>query len=116
MCPASRIPGLHEAGGWAIPDRLNIARQCLSQPSENVAIVDLTDGGREDVTFGQLERMTDGIARVLQQQTKPGDRIGVLLSQSPWCAAAHLAIWKTGAISVPLFKLFKRGCAGVSGR
>jgi acetyl-CoA synthetase len=30
-----------------------------------------------------------------------------LLSQSPWCAAAHLAIWKIGAISVPLFKLFK---------
>ena len=32
---------------------------------------------------------------------------GVLLGQSPWCAAAHLAIWKIGAISVPLFKLFQ---------
>ncbi len=31
----------------------------------------------------------------------------MLLSQSPWCAAAHLAVWKIGAISVPLFKLFK---------
>ena len=29
-------------------------------------------------------------------------------SQAPWCAAAGLAIWKLGAISVPLFKLFKR--------
>ena len=40
-------------------------------------------------------------------RVQPGDRVGVLLSQSPMCAAAHLAIWKIGAISVPLFKLFK---------
>jgi acetyl-CoA synthetase len=31
----------------------------------------------------------------------------VLLSQSVLCAAAHIAIWRMGAISVPLFKLFK---------
>ncbi len=51
--------------------------------------------------------MTDGIAGHLRQLVQPGDRVGALLSQSPWCAAAHLAIWKIGAISVPLFKLFK---------
>ncbi len=51
--------------------------------------------------------MTDGIAGHLRHLVQPGDRVGVLLSQSPWCAAAHLAVWKIGAISVPLFKLFK---------
>ncbi|MDX1781199.1 MAG: AMP-binding protein, partial [Thalassovita sp.] len=35
-----------------------------------------------------------------------GDRVGVLRSQSPWTAAAHIACWKLGAISIPLFKLF----------
>ncbi|WP_170374591.1 AMP-binding protein [Ruegeria atlantica] len=108
MHPDRCIPGMRKAGVWDIPDQLNMARQCLAHPRDNVAIVDLTDGYRETVTFGQLTRMTDGIARELHQQVQPGDRVGVLLSQSPWCAAAHLAIWKLGAISVPLFKLFKR--------
>ncbi|WP_170758857.1 AMP-binding protein [Ruegeria lacuscaerulensis] len=107
MHPTNRIPGLRETGGWVIPDRINMARQCLSQSRDSVAIVDLTEGGCKTITFGQLERFTDGIARTLQQHVKPGDCVGVLLSQSPWCAAAHLAIWKVGAISVPLFKLFK---------
>ncbi|MEW2917743.1 AMP-binding protein [Ruegeria sp. ANG10] len=108
MHPDSCIPGMSKAGVWDIPDQLNMARQCLAHPRDGVAIIDLTDGDREVVTFGQLTRMTDGIAHDLQQQVQPGDRVGVLLSQSPWCAAAHLAIWKLGAISVPLFKLFKR--------
>ncbi len=84
-----------------------MALQCLSQPTEQVAILDLTASDPREVTFGDLSEMVDGIARALINDTRPGDRVGVLLSQSPWCAAAHLAIWKIGAISVPLFKLFK---------
>ncbi len=91
-----------------IPDRLNMARQCLSQPRENTAIVTVSEGGDQIISFGQLERLTNGIAHTLLQKVSPGDRVGVLLSQSPMCAAAHLAIWKIGAISVPLFKLFQQ--------
>ncbi|WP_170331469.1 AMP-binding protein [Ruegeria arenilitoris] len=108
MRPVGDIPGMRESGGWEIPSRLNMARQCLAHPSDTTAIYDLTAGSNDVVTYGQLGRMTDGIARALQKQVRPQDRVGVLLSQSPWCAAAHLAIWKLGAISVPLFKLFKR--------
>ncbi|SLN33851.1 Acetyl-coenzyme A synthetase [Falsiruegeria litorea R37] len=108
MTFAERIPGLTEAGSWDIPDRLNMARQCLSQDADQVAIIDLTGTDRRDVSFGELADRVDGLARALMAQVRPGDRVGVLLSQSPWCAAAHLAIWKIGAISVPLFKLFKR--------
>ncbi len=107
MCPAEVIPGLRGDQSWAIPDRLNMARQCLSHPSEQVALLDLTQGEVRKIMFGDLEQMVDGIAGSLIERVHPGDRVGVLLSQSPWCAAAHLAIWKIGAISVPLFKLFK---------
>lgn len=101
------LPGLTEDGQWDVPDRLNMAAQCLAQADERLAIVDLTSGRRRDVSFAELGAMTDGLARALLTQVAPGDRVGVLLSQSPWCTAAHLAIWKIGAISVPLFKLFK---------
>ncbi|WP_170332670.1 AMP-binding protein [Ruegeria arenilitoris] len=107
MRPAKIIPGLRPEGGWDIPDRLNMAQQCLSHPSDQIAIVNLTGSDEARVTYGELARMTDGIARALLHKVERGDRVGVLLSQSPWCAAAHLAIWKIGAISVPLFKLFK---------
>ena len=101
------LPGLDGEGRWNIPARLNMARQCLDQPEGQVAVIDLTGDVRTDVTFGNLSRMVDAIARALSLRVAVGDRVGVLLSQSPWCVAAHLAIWKIGAISVPLFKLFK---------
>ena len=100
-------PGLDDKGNWDIPARLNMAMQCLAHPVDALAIIDLTGSARSDVTFGALSDMVDGLARALQRKVSAGDRVGVLLSQSPWCAAAHLAIWKIGAISVPLFKLFK---------
>ncbi|MCX7559409.1 AMP-binding protein [Sulfitobacter sp. F26204] len=102
------LPGVLDDGAWDIPARLNMAAQCLAQPSSQTAIIDLTGVGRRDVSFAALAEMTDGLARALLTKVQAGDRVGVLLSQSPWCAAAHLAIWKIGAISVPLFKLFKR--------
>lgn len=98
-----------------------MAAQCLAQEANALAIIDLTGAKRRDVTFSALADMVSDLARALTQRVRPGDRVGVLLSQSPWCAAAHLAIWKIGAISVPLFKLFKHdalasrcGDAGVS--
>lgn len=86
---------------------MNMAAQCLAFAADRVAIIDLTGDARRDVSYGALGAMTDSIARALGARVRAGDRVGVLLSQSPCCAAAHLAIWKIGAISVPLFKLFK---------
>jgi acetyl-CoA synthetase len=102
-----RLPGLRSDGSWDVPTRLNMAAQCLAHAPSAVAIIDLTHGTRHEVTYGDLHAMADGLVRALSIRVEQGDRVGVLLSQSPWCAAAHLAIWKIGAISVPLFKLFK---------
>lgn len=107
MTDKTRIPGMRPAGGWDIPDRLNMARQCLAQDPERLALIDLTGPDRRDISYGALAAMVDALARRLAGQVGRGDRVGVLLSQSPWCAAAHLAVWKLGAISVPLFKLFQ---------
>ncbi|MCU9838522.1 AMP-binding protein [Ruegeria sp. WL0004] len=108
MTLAARIPGLRPDRGWDLPERLNMARQCLSQPADALAIIDLTGPARRDITHGELTGMVQGLARALLPRVAPGDRVGVLLSQSPWCAAAHLALWHIGAISVPLFQLFQR--------
>jgi len=97
---------------WDIPERLNMAAQVCddwaARDPERVAIIDLT-GARRETTYGALRRMADGLALDLAARgVQRGDRVGVLRSQDAWCAAAHVAIWKLGAVSIPLFKLFQR--------
>ncbi|SLN15793.1 Acetyl-coenzyme A synthetase [Roseovarius gaetbuli] len=97
---------------WDIPARLNMAVQVCddwaTRMPEQVAIVDLSGEGARDITYGELRSMADRLALALVARgVTRGDRVGVLRSQGAWCAAAHIAIWKIGAISIPLFKLFK---------
>ncbi|MGB1035499.1 MAG: AMP-binding protein, partial [Primorskyibacter sp.] len=99
--------------GWDLPDRLNMACQTCDDWAarfpDRVALVDLSEGTRRDLSYGQLQALSARVQAGLSARgMQPGDRVGVLLSQSPLCAAAHIAIWRAGAISVPLFKLFQR--------
>ncbi|WP_282092228.1 AMP-binding protein [Epibacterium ulvae] len=109
MTDVSNIPGLLPDGSWDLPARLNMAAQALDHPAQKVALIDAT-GTKEPVLwrFSDLHDRVDTLARYLMQRVRRGERVGVLLGQSVDCAAAHLAIWKIGAISVPLFKLFKQ--------
>ncbi|WP_282602820.1 AMP-binding protein [Paracoccus sp. PARArs4] len=94
---------MREGFRWDFPARLNMADQCLSHPASRLAILEY-GATPARVNFGRLTAMTDDLAHLLAAGR--GDRVGVLRTQSAWTAAAHLAIWKSGAISVPLFKLF----------
>ncbi|MFB9150794.1 AMP-binding protein [Roseovarius ramblicola] len=98
---------------WDIPARLNMAAQVcddwVARAPGRLAIRDLSDAEAHDVSYGALRRMADGLAQALVARgVARGDRVGVLRSQGAWCAAAHIAIWKIGAISIPLFKLFRQ--------
>ncbi|GGF52434.1 acetyl-CoA synthetase [Mameliella alba] len=95
---------------WDLPARLNMAEQACDlwarRDPDRVAILDHASGAA--VTYGALAALSRRVqAALLARGVGPGDRVGVLLSQSPLCAAAHLACWRMGAISVPLFMLFR---------
>ncbi|SIS70191.1 acetyl-CoA synthetase [Roseivivax lentus] len=98
---------------WDLPDELNLAHQvcdgwAATEP-DRIALIDLRGPQRRDVTYGQLWDLSRRVeAALIEKGVMRGDRVGVLLSQSPLCAAAHVAAWRLGAISVPLFTLFKR--------
>lgn len=96
---------------WDIPARINMARQTCddwaARSPDRVAIRDVSAGVAVTTTYGQLRRMADALAHAMVARgVKRGDRVGVLRTQSAWTAAAHIAAWKIGAISIPLFKLF----------
>ncbi len=96
---------------WQVPARYNIAadvcdRWADAEP-DRLAIIDMTGGARRDVSFGELRDIADRLANHLASLgVERGDRVGVLRPQSTWTAAAHIAAWKLGAISMPLFSLF----------
>ncbi|MBW4984085.1 AMP-binding protein [Mameliella sp. CS4] len=95
---------------WDLPARLNMAEQACDHWAQSdpdrVAILDHATGA--GVSYGALAALSRRVqAGLLARGVGPGDRVGVLLSQSPLCAAAHLACWRMGAISVPLFMLFR---------
>jgi len=92
---------------WNLPARLNMAAQALAGDPGAPAIVDLTGPARRALSRGDLAGMAGGLSRALAARgVARGDRVGVLMGQDPWCAAAHCAVWALGAISVPLFRLF----------
>ncbi|WP_370275037.1 AMP-binding protein [Pararhodobacter marinus] len=103
---------------WRLPARLNIAAQVcddwVERDPERLAIIDLTHGARRDVSYGDLQTLSLRAEAALHAHgVGQGDRVGVLLSQSPWTAAVHIACWRIGAISVPLFTLFRHDALAV---
>lgn len=97
---------MRSAFRWTLPTRLNMAAQCLAHPCEKIAIYDLEQGA---ISYGMLEAKSAALARAMSARgITRGARVGVLRSQDPWTAAAYLAIWSLGAISVPLFTLFQQ--------
>ncbi len=95
---------------WRIPARFNIAERCCDSwaaaEPDRVAVVHV-GGERRVWTYGQLKRASDGLAASLRARgVARGDRVAVLLAQSPEVLVAHMAVLKLGAVVLPLFTLF----------
>jgi len=59
--------------------------------------------GRESIDYGELDALTNRIARLLVEAgCEPGDRVGILLPKSVPAIAAMLGSLKAGCIYVPL--------------
>jgi acetyl-CoA synthetase len=95
---------------WTIPQACNIAEDACDRwvGSGRTALVHLHESGAaERISFDELHRRACRLANVLEAHgVVRGDRVGVLLPQSPETAVAHLAAYRMGAIAVPLFLLF----------
>lgn len=94
---------------WHVPDVFNMGAACADMaPSESVALVTIDEEGRRSqATFGELSRWSDQLAAALKARgVGRGDRIGIVAPQSLETGISHLAVWKLGAISLPLASLF----------
>lgn len=96
---------------WTVPQRYNIGVDACDKwadGSGRLALIHLeADGSRRDYSFDQLRRLSNRLGNALAAHgLARGERLAVLLPQAPETALSHLAAFKLGAISVPLFTLF----------
>jgi acetyl-CoA synthetase len=86
---------------------------CDAHPADAVALVYDGSGGVERLTFGELGERSKRLAGALREAgVGAGDRVAVMLPKSPELLTALVAIWRAGAVHVPLFTAFGPEAAG----
>ena len=111
LTPASSYKDACRGFRWQIPDRYNIGYDVCdrhaSDPTRRALIYEDAAGQIQEYTFHEIMRRSNRLANALSARgLGRGDRVGILLPQSPETAIAHVATYKMGAIAVPLFTLF----------
>ena len=114
---AARMPrnlgyeGLLERFSWDLPRSYNMGVDACDRHAWDrgrlAILYDREDGVVEKWTYRELKKASDRFANALAGLgVGRGDRVAVLLSQTPALPVAHIAAYKLGAIVVPLFALF----------
>ena len=96
---------------WDIPARFNIATACCDRYADGsgrLALIYVDEDGGSDAHLVRRGReMSRRFANVLKADgLVRGDRVAVFLSQSLELPIAHLAAFRSGMVSIPLFALF----------
>jgi acetyl-CoA synthetase len=113
VLPAARdYEALYRSFRWRLPEHYNIGVDVCDRWAEiepgRTAIFDVGAGGAvEEIDYAALREQSNRLANVLAGRgIGRGDRVAILLPQSPAVAASHIAIYKLAAIALPLAMLF----------
>src|SRR6201991_2475133 len=96
---------------WEVPARFNIATACCDRHAngaDKLALIYVDEtGATQRLSFDEMSTLSKRFANVLKADgLQRGDRVAVFLSQSVELPIAHLAAFRSGLVSVPLFTLF----------
>jgi acetyl-CoA synthetase len=110
--PRDHYDDLYRDFSWAIPEDFNIGRvvsdDWAARDPERICLEHFSpDGHHLSMTYGGLAARSASLANgLVSQGLAKGDRVALLLPQSFETVIAHVAIYKMGAIAVPLALLF----------
>lgn len=102
---------------WEIPARFNIGVAACdvwaARESGRTALIDYDGGQPVTHSYGSLRDRSNALANGLRRLgVKRGDRVALLVPQGLDALTGHIAIYKLGAIAVPLALLFGREALG----
>ncbi|MCP8896017.1 AMP-binding protein [Shinella daejeonensis] len=112
LVETSSYEALYRDFRWQIPARFNIGTAvsnawAAQEPDRACLQHFLPEAPALSLTYGALAARSDAFARALAATgVKPGDRVAILLPQGFETVIAHVAIYKLGAIALPLALLF----------
>src|SRR3712207_6457703 len=112
LSPAPDYATLARQFRWKIPARYNIGvdvcdRWAAAEPDRPAAPHVAPGGGVNVLTYGALREASNRLANALRRRgVARGDRVALLLPQGVAVPIAHVAIYKLGAIALPLAALF----------
>ena len=110
--PGADWAAMRAAHRWPRRRRLNMAEAVCdawarAAPERTALLYLRPDGTLRDWRYGQLARAARRLANAFAAQgIGRGDRVAALLPQTPETLLTHLAAWRLGAVTVPLFTLF----------
>jgi acetyl-CoA synthetase len=109
--PGQSYQEVYDSFQWQIPEYYNIGIDICDKHSgdkDRLALIyEKEDGVVDTYTFKQLKQLSNRFANALRANgLNFGDRLGILLPQSPETAIAHVAVYKIGGVAIPLFTLF----------
>src|SRR5207342_3359445 len=111
LTEAATYDELYRNFRWDIPDRFNMATACCDRHADGTGRLALVyadeDGATTRTSFDEVAEQSRRFANVLKADgLSRGDRVAVFLSQSLELPVAHLAAFRSGLVSIPLFALF----------
>ncbi|MGZ8982264.1 MAG: AMP-binding protein, partial [Burkholderiaceae bacterium] len=102
---------LYENFRWQVPREFNIADACCRRWSQETSRIALhyedEHGNGASYTYSALQSDANRLSNALRSLgVKVGERVAIVLPQSPETAVAHIAIYQMGAVAMPLSLLF----------
>lgn len=113
MLPSGRsFDEVRAAFRWIVPPVYNIAvdachKWAATEPERLAILHHRADGVVDRWSFGRLSKAANRLSNVLVARgIGRGDRVAILLPQSPETAFSHIAVYAMGGIALPLADLF----------
>jgi acetyl-CoA synthetase len=96
---------------WRVPEYYNIGVDVCDKHTgrfdEPALLLENADGRCYGVSFGELKSRSDRFANALRGLgVGRGDRVAIILPQREETVIAHIAVYKLGAVALPLAVLF----------
>lgn len=96
-----------ENPNWLPDAQFNIVSSCFQASGSAIAIIHQTENGSlQQMTYRELDQLSNRVANSVSKHFKTGDAIGICMPMTAECVAIYLGIIKAGCVVVSIADSF----------